>query len=126
MGISEEILNKPGSLMAEERQHVEEHPIYAYELLKDIPFLQKALEIPFYHHECWDGTGYPQQLAEDDIPLSARIFAIADNWDALTSDRPYRKAWPEDRVVEYIRNQRGKKFDPQLVDLFLEVISQQK
>ena len=122
MGISDEILNKKSSLTNQERILIERHPLHTYVLLKDIPFLTKALDIPVYHHERWDGTGYPYHLAGTDIPLPARIFAIADNWDALTSDRPYRKAWPEDKVITYIENQRGKKFDPDLVALFLEYI----
>jgi HD-GYP domain-containing protein (c-di-GMP phosphodiesterase class II) len=104
---------------------VEKHPLHAHVLIKDIPFLDPAMDIPVYHHERWDGAGYPYHLAGEDIPLAARIFAIVDNWDALTSDRPYRKAWPEDKVINYIKNESGKKFDPKLVDLFLEHISDQ-
>jgi putative nucleotidyltransferase with HDIG domain len=123
MGISEDILNKKESLTEKEKALVEKHPLHAYVLLKDIPFLEKAIDIPVYHHEHWDGTGYPYHLSSADIPLAARIFAIADNWDALTSDRPFRKAWPEDKVIQYIRNQSGKKFDPELVKLFLVNLS---
>jgi putative nucleotidyltransferase with HDIG domain len=122
MGISDEILNKPGKLTEEERQEIEMHPIYAYNLLKDIPFLDKALEIPYCHHEKWDGTGYPAKLKGEDIPLSARIFAVVDYWDALTSDRPYRKAWSRERTVEYIQDQSGHIFDPQIVEKFLKVV----
>jgi putative nucleotidyltransferase with HDIG domain len=122
MGISDQVLNKTGSLSEEERKSIEEHPWYAYQLLKDIPYLEKALEIPLSHHERWDGSGYPQGLRGDRIPLSARIFAIADNWDALTSDRPYRKAWPKEDVVEYIQRQAGKMFDPELVVLFIKKV----
>jgi putative nucleotidyltransferase with HDIG domain len=123
MGIPEAILNKPGELTAEERKIVEKHPHYTYRLLKDIPFLQKALDIPYYHHERWDGTGYPRKLKGEDIPLAARIFTIVDNWDALTSDRPYRKAWPEDQVIQYLQDQSGKIFDPNLVELVIEVVT---
>ena len=122
MGISDQILNKTSSLSEEERKSIEEHPWYAYQLLKDIPYLEKALAIPYSHHECWDGTGYPQKLKGKMIPLSARIFAIADNWDALTSDRPYRRAWPKEDAVKYIQDQAGKAFDPDLVTLFVEKI----
>jgi len=123
MGISDEILNKKASLTDKERLLIERHPLHAYVLLKDIPFLTKAMDIPVFHHERWDGTGYPYHLSGEDIPLAARIFAIADNWDALTSDRPYRKAWPKDKVILYIKNQSGQKFDPALVTLFLNCIS---
>ena len=122
MGISDQILNKAGSLTMEERKEVEEHPWYAYQLLKDISYLEKSLEIPYSHHEHWDGSGYPQGLQGENIPLSARIFAIADNWDALTSNRPYRKAWPKEDVVKHIQDQAGKAFDPELVALFIERI----
>jgi putative nucleotidyltransferase with HDIG domain len=122
MGISDQILNKAGSLTKEERKAVEEHPWFAYQLLKDIPYLEKALEIPYSHHEYWDGTGYPQGLRGENIPLSARIFAIADNWDALTSNRPYRKAWPKEDVIRYIQDQAGEAFDPDLVAVFVEKI----
>ena len=122
MGISDQILNKTGSLDPEERKSIEEHPWYAYQLLKDIPYLEKALEIPYSHHEHWDGSGYPQGLRGDKIPLSARIFAIADNWDALTSDRPYRKAWTKEEAAQYIRDQAGKAFDPDLVALFIKKV----
>ena len=122
MGISDEILNKKASLTDKEKLLVERHPLHAYVLLKDIPFLAKAMDIPVYHHERWDGTGYPYHISGTEIPLAARIFAIADNWDALTSDRPYRKAWPEDKVILYIQNQSGQKFDPELVKMFLEHI----
>jgi putative nucleotidyltransferase with HDIG domain len=122
MGISEEILNKKSSLTDKERAIIEKHPLHAYTLLKEIHFLEKALEIPLYHHERWNGEGYPYHLAGKDIPLAARIFTIVDHWDALTSDRPYRKAWPKDKVIQYIKNQSGKIFDPELVELFFESI----
>lgn len=122
MGVPEEVLNKPGPLTAEERSIVQQHPIHAYNLLKGIPYLQKALEIPFCHHERWDGNGYPRKLKGEEIPLPARIFAITDNWDALTNDRPYRKAWTEEAAVEYLRSQKGKKFDPEIVEAFLGMV----
>jgi putative nucleotidyltransferase with HDIG domain len=122
MGVSEDILNKPEALSKDERREVEKHPLNAHRLLKDIPYLSQAMEIPVYHHERWDGSGYPFHLSKEEIPLSARIFALVDNWDALRSDRPYRKAWPEDQVIHYIRNQGGKKFDPALVEPFITLL----
>jgi len=122
MGISHEILNKTGSLTNEERKEIEKHPIIAYNLLKKIPFLQKTLEIPFYHHERWDGTGYPRKLIAEEIPLSARMFTIIDNWDALLSDRPYRDAWPREKVINYLQEQSGAIFDPTLIRVFLKMI----
>jgi hypothetical protein len=122
MGIPDEILNKPGPLTLEEREVVNQHPLYAYELLKEIEYLQPAISIPYSHHENWDGTGYPQGLQGEDIPLSARIFSVVDNWDALTSDRPYRRAWSRQKTIKYIQAQSGKMFDPQIVALFTEFI----
>lgn len=122
MGIDEELLNKPESLSKEERIEVEKHPLNSHRLLKDIPFLEGAMDIPVYHHERWDGTGYPFQLSGEEIPIAARIFALVDNWDALLSDRPYRKAWPREQVITYIRSQSGKKFDPGLVDRFIKLV----
>ncbi len=122
MGIDEQVLNKPESLSEEERRLVETHPLNAHKLLRDIPFLEKAMDVPVYHHECWDGSGYPFQLVGEEIPVFARIFAIVDNWDALRSDRPYRKAWPKDKVQQYLRNQGGKKFDPALVEIFISLV----
>jgi putative nucleotidyltransferase with HDIG domain len=124
MGIADEILNKPGPLTDEERKVIQQHPWQTYRLLKNIPFLVKALEIPFCHHERWDGTGYPRKLMGEEIPLPARIFSIVDNWDALTSDRPYRKAWPRDKVIEHLRKESGRMFDPGLVELVIQVIKE--
>jgi len=122
MGIPDQILRKEGPLTDEERQIVLKHPDTAYNLLKQIPYLEKALEIPYCHHEKWDGTGYPRGLAGEEIPLSARIFAIVDVWDALSSDRPYRKAWSREKVVEYLKNDIGKHFDPRVADVFLALV----
>ena len=119
MGVPDQILRKEGPLTDEERQIVLKHPDTAYNLLKQIPYLEKALEIPHCHHEKWDGTGYPRGLKGEEIPLSARIFAIIDVWDALSSDRPYRKAWAREKVVEYLKNDIGKHFDPRVVNVFL-------
>jgi HD-GYP domain-containing protein (c-di-GMP phosphodiesterase class II) len=98
------------------------HPVQACELLSPIPYLRPALDIPYCHHEKWDGTGYPRGLQGEQIPLSARIFAVVDVWDALRSDRPYRGAWPEEKVHGYLREQAGKHFDPQVFEAFLKLI----
>jgi len=122
MGIPDNILNKQASLTPEERQIVEQHPQIAYDLLKKIEFLKDAIEIPYSHHERWDGSGYPQNIQGKNIPISARIFAIVDNWDALSTDRPYRKAWSNEKVVAYFREHTGKIFDPKVVDIFLDQV----
>ncbi len=119
MAIPDAILNKTGPLTESELQIIHLHPQYAYDMLSSISFLKPALDIPFCHHEHWDGTGYPRGLKREQIPLSARIFAIVDVWDALTSDRPYRKAWPKEKTIEYIKENSGKCFDPQVVEAFL-------
>jgi HD-GYP domain-containing protein (c-di-GMP phosphodiesterase class II) len=98
------------------------HPQYAYYMLSPIPFLRPALDIPYCHHEKWDGTGYPRKLKGEQIPLVARIFAVADVWDAVTSDRPYRAAWRRDEAIAYIREQSGKHFEPRAVEMFLKMI----
>jgi putative nucleotidyltransferase with HDIG domain len=122
MGIPDSILRKSGPLSDEERAIIRMHPIYAYDLLKPIPYLKGSLDIPYCHHEHWDGSGYPRQLKGEDIPLAARIFSIADVWDALTSDRPYRNAWSEEEAASYIRKQAKRQFDPRIVDLFEKTI----
>jgi HD-GYP domain-containing protein (c-di-GMP phosphodiesterase class II) len=122
MGIPDEVLYKTGPLTPEERQIVERHPQIAHDLLMNIDFLKGSIGIPFSHHEHWDGSGYPQRLKGGNIPISARIFTIVDNWDALLNDRPYRKAWNKEKVVNYIREQRGKIFDPTVVDIFLDQV----
>ena len=98
------------------------HPVYAFEWLSSIEYLRPALDIPHYHHEKWDGTGYPDGLKAEQIPIAARIFAIVDVWDALLSDRPYRKAWPREKTLAYIQEESGKYFDPEVVDAFLHLI----
>ncbi len=123
MGISDTILLKPGPLSAREEVAMRLHPDYAYAMLSPIAFLRQALDIPYCHHEKWDGTGYPRRLKGEQIPLAARIFAIADVWDALTSDRPYRSAWPPQKVLEHIREQSGRHFDPSVTDVFLQTVS---
>ena len=124
MGVPEDILNKPGPLTEEERKIIQRHPVVAYNLLKNIPYLQPALSIPYYHHERWDGTGYPRNLREEEIPLEARVFAIVDNWDALLSDRPYRKAWERQQVIDYLKEQSGKMFDPKVLSAFFNIVGQ--
>ena len=98
------------------------HPQYAYELLQPIEYLRPALDIPYCHHEKWDGTGYPRRLKGEEIPLAARIFAVIDVWDALTSDRPYRLAWSQGDALAYIRSQSGQHFDPAIVDAFFSMM----
>ena len=122
MGIPDEILRKNGPLNEAERQIVMKHPGTAYDLLKRIPYLEKALEIPYCHHEKWDGTGYPRGLKGEEIPLPARIFAVVDVWDALSSDRPYRKPWTPDEVKAYLLGEAGKYFDPQVVNVFVGLV----
>ncbi|MEP7135081.1 MAG: histidine kinase N-terminal 7TM domain-containing protein [Chloroflexota bacterium] len=122
MGVPDHILRKEGALTVEEREIILKHPGTAYELLRQIPFLEKALEIPYSHHEKWDGTGYPRGLKEREIPLPARIFAIVDVWDALSFDRPYRKAWKKDEIIQYLINESGKHFDPRVLNIFLALV----
>jgi PAS domain S-box-containing protein/putative nucleotidyltransferase with HDIG domain len=123
MGIPDSILQKPGPLSEDEWDIMRRHPNFAHEMLAPIDFLLPALDIPRYHHEKWDGSGYPDHLTGDEIPLAARLFAIADVWDALNSDRPYRLAWPEQRVVEYLETESGRHFDPEFVPVFLEFVA---
>ena len=119
MGIPDFILLKPGPLTTEEQAIMSRHPVYAYEMLLPVDYLRPALDIPYCHHEKWDGTGYPRRLKGEQIPLTARLFTIVDVWDALRSDRPYRPAWSEDEVREYIRSMAGSHFDPEVAELFL-------
>jgi len=97
------------------------HPAYAFEVLSPIAYLRQALDIPYCHHERWDGTGYPRGLKGEQIPLAARIFSLADIWDALHSDRRYHSAWPEQQIREYIRSLSGTQFDPRVVEVFLNM-----
>jgi PAS domain S-box-containing protein len=119
IAIPDAVLQKPRPLSAQERAIVERHPTYARDLLTQVPFLHRALDIPYCHHEKWDGTGYPRGLKGEDIPFAARIFAIVDVWDALTSNRPYRPAWSCRRARQYLRAQSGHHFDPRVVEAFL-------
>lgn len=122
ISIPDEILHKKGRLTPEERLIINQHPETAFKLLSRIPFLSKAIEIPYCHHEKWDGTGYPRGLAGEDIPLSARIFAVADVWDALSNDRPYNQAWPREKIIQYFKDEAGKHFDPVITKLFLSMV----
>ncbi len=126
MGIPDSILLKPGSLTNDEWVVMKQHPVHAYELLAPIAYLRQALEIPYSHHEKWDGTGYPRGLRGEQIPLAARVFAVVDVWDALTSDRPYRLARSADEALAYIREQAGTHFDPRIAEVFLEMLQQER
>jgi HD-GYP domain-containing protein (c-di-GMP phosphodiesterase class II) len=121
MGIPDSILLKQGALTDAERRVVEEHPALAYEMLSKLPFLQPALDIPYCHHERWDGSGYPRRLREDQIPLYARMFSVVDVWDALTSVRPYAKPLSSSDAAHYLREQSGIIFDPAVISVFLNL-----
>ncbi|MDR7596221.1 MAG: PAS domain S-box protein [Armatimonadota bacterium] len=124
LGIPDAILLKPGPLTEEEWDIMRRHPEYAYRWLSSIEFLRPALDIPYCHHERWDGKGYPRGLRGEEIPLAARIFAVVDVFDALTSDRPYRKAWSREEALRYIREQAGSQFDPRVVEVFLREVGE--
>lgn len=123
LGIADDILLKPSSLTPEEWVTMRRHTEYAYEWLSAIPYLRPALDIPYCHHERWDGSGYPRGLKGEQIPLAARIFSVVDVWDALRSNRPYRSAWPETKVREHILSLAGKQFDPTVVQGFFEMLA---
>lgn len=122
MGVPDAILLKPGKLTDDEWVVMKKHPQYAYDMLSPITYLRPALDIPYCHHEKWDGTGYPRGLKGAQIPLAARIFAVVDVWDALRSDRPYRPAWPPEKVFEHLRAGSGAHFDPAVVQAFLRMM----
>ncbi|MDP2158043.1 MAG: HD-GYP domain-containing protein [Nitrospirota bacterium] len=122
--IPESILLKAGGLTDEEWDVIRMHPIHSHELLSNVPSLKSILDIPYCHHEKWDGTGYPQRLSGDEIPLSARIFAVVDVYDALLSKRPYREPWPEAMVRSHIRDLSGVHFDPEVVRHFLTLLGE--
>ncbi len=124
IGVPDRILLKPDALSQEEWEIMHKHPDYAYELLSPITYLRSALDIPYCHHEKWDGTGYPRHLEGEQIPLAARLFAVVDVWDALRCDRPYRAGWTEEKTIEYIRSQSGTHFDPKVVEIFFQVIGE--
>jgi PAS domain S-box-containing protein len=123
MGIPDEILQKPGPLTDEEWSIMRRHPLYAYQMLSPIHYLNQSLIIPYCHHERWDGSGYPQGLKGEEIPLFARLFAVVDVWDALSSDRPYRKRMPAQEVANYLQEEAGRLFDPDIVGKFLPLIA---
>jgi putative nucleotidyltransferase with HDIG domain len=125
MGIPDSILLKSGPLTPEERIVMQKHPVYAYEMLSGIPFLRPALDIPHYHHERWNGTGYPSGLKGEKIPLAARIFAIVDVYDAMSSNRPYQNARPVSEIASYIHKEVGQHFDPCVVKAFMKLIESQ-
>lgn len=122
LAIPDRVLLKPGPLTVQEMELMRRHPAYAREMLSSIPFLRSAMAIPCHHHEQWDGQGYPDGLRGEDIPLAARIFTVVDQWEALSSDRPYRDAWPQERVLAYMEHNAGKIFDPNILRVFLERI----
>ncbi|MDX9865039.1 MAG: response regulator [Anaerolineaceae bacterium] len=121
IGIPDSILLKNGPLSDEEWEVMKQHPRHGFDMLSRIEYLKSSLDIPYCHHERWDGSGYPRGLKGEEIPLSARIFAIVDVWDALNSDRPYRRKWPHEKIIHHIREQSGKHFDPAIVPAFLEL-----
>jgi putative two-component system response regulator len=123
IGIPDSILHKPDKLTEEEWVIMRNHPQFAYDMLHPIEYLRPALDIPYCHHEKWDGTGYPRGLKGEDIPTAARIFAVVDVWDALRSNRPYRPAWTRQNALAHIRDQSGRQFDPRAVDMFFKVIA---
>jgi len=124
MGVPDSILLKHGTLTDDEWELMKQHPVYARNWLLPIQYLRPALDIPYSHHERWDGTGYPEGLSGEQIPLEARIFAIVDVWDALSSDRPYRKAWPREKILAHIKEESGKHFDPRVVEVLLKSIEE--
>ncbi len=126
MSIPDRILQKPGPLDSKEWEIMKQHPVLARDFINQIPFLRPAIDIPYCHHERWDGSGYPEGLKGEQIPIAARIFTIIDHWDALLSDRPYRKAWPREMVLEYLQENSGKIFDPRVSDAFLGLIREGK
>jgi response regulator RpfG family c-di-GMP phosphodiesterase len=125
MGVPDHILKKKGELNREEWAEMCQHPVYAYNLLSPISFLRGVLDIPYCHHEHWDGGGYPRGLRGEQIPLAARIFSVVDNWDALLSDRPYRKAWPQEKVIKHLREIAGQVLDPKIVGIFLNMMEKE-
>ena len=122
MGVADGILLKAGPLTGEEWDVMRRHTIYGYEMLKPIEYLRPALDVVLYHHERWDGGGYPEGLARDTIPLHARMFAISDVWDALRHSRPYKAPWPREKVISYVNSESGSGFDPGIVEVFQEAI----
>jgi putative nucleotidyltransferase with HDIG domain len=126
MAIPDAILQKEGALSEDELAVMQSHPEKAFQILSQIGYLAPAMEIPYCHHEKWDGSGYPRQLKGEQIPLAARLFAVVDVFDALTSDRPYRKAWSREKALQYLREQSGKHFFPEAVRAFSDMLQEQE
>jgi putative nucleotidyltransferase with HDIG domain len=126
IGVSEAILNKPGRLTPEEFEEIKSHPEIGARIISDVPFLKSLVPIVKHHHEFFNGQGYPDGIAGDAIPLGARILSVADAFEAMTSNRPYRQAMPQDVAMEILSQQKGKQFQPDLIDLFLDIISKGK
>src|SRR5271169_4407333 len=122
LAIPDEILLKPAALAKKERMIIKKHPAYVREMLAGIPFLQPSVEVAYCHHEHWDGKGYPQGLKGEQIPLLARIFAVVDTWDALRSDRVYRKAWKVEKVITYLKKNAGTIYEPHIVEISIAII----
>lgn len=122
LGVSDYILNKKGILTSEEMEEMKKHPYYAKKILSSMSVFANALDIPYFHHEKWDGSGYPEGLSGQKIPYNVRLFAVVDVWDALLSDRPYRKAWSRADAEEYLLLQSGKHFDPVFVEKFFNLM----
>ena len=125
IGVPDKILTKPGPLTDEEWVEMRKHPGFAKEFIEDIEYLRQAMDIPYCHHEHWDGSGYPRHLKGEDIPKSARIFSVVDVYDALTNDRVYRKAWPKEKVLDYLRDKKDKEFDPKVVEDFILMLEEE-
>ncbi|HUF38954.1 MAG TPA: PAS domain S-box protein [Anaerolineales bacterium] len=126
MSIPDHILLKEGPLDESEWEVMKLHPVFALEFIRPVDFLEPALDIPYCHHECWDGSGYPRGLQGEEIPIAARIFAVVDAWDALRTDRPYRPAWPDRDVIEHLRRESGFRFDPDIVDTFIKLLGENR
>jgi response regulator RpfG family c-di-GMP phosphodiesterase len=123
MGVPDRILGKKGPLTDDEWEVMRKHPTFAFELLSRIAYLRPALDIPYCHHERWDGTGYPRRLAGEQIPLAARIFSVVDAWESLRTNRPFREAWSDDKAREFLKEQSGHQFDPRVVDAFMRILA---
>lgn len=126
LGVPDSIIRKPGRLSEDEYRVVQMHPLYAHEWIKKCMHEKTAQDIPLFHHERWDGNGYPYHLKGDEIPLLARVVAVVDVWDAITSDRPYRLAMSRDQAVEHLKAETGKHFEPEIVRAFLGTGIQEK
>jgi HD-GYP domain-containing protein (c-di-GMP phosphodiesterase class II) len=122
MAVPDRILLKPEALDVDEWRIMRRHPEYARDMLSHISFLSDAIVVPYCHHERWDGSGYPQGLRGESIPLAARVFAVVDVWDALRANRPYRDPWPAEKAINYISGNSGILFDPRVVAAFLELV----